>query len=112
MADLTPKDVFSTRIPNMLKENPARAAEVNAVYQFIITGDTGGTWVVDLKAEGGGKVSEGPRPDAQCTIECKDSDFIAIVTGKMPGPQAFMMGKLKIKGDMSLAMKLGKVLGS
>jgi putative sterol carrier protein len=111
MADLTPKDVFEKRIPDMLKANPARAAEVNAIYQFNITGDTGGTWTVDLKKEGGG-VAEGGRPDAQCTIECKDSDFIAIVTGKMPGPQAFMMGKLKIKGDMSLAMKLGKVLGS
>ena len=111
MSDITPKDVFETRIPNMLKENPARAAEVNAVYQFNITGDTGGTWTVDLKTEGG-KVSEGEAAEPQCTIECKDSDFIAIVTGKMPGPQAFMMGKLKIKGDMSLAMKLGKVLGS
>lgn len=111
MSDLTPSEVFSTRIPDMLKKNPARAAEVNAVYQFIITGDGGGTWTVDLKTEGG-KVSQGPTEGAQCTIECKDSDFIAIVTGKMPGPQAFMMGKLKIKGDMSLAMKLGKVLGS
>jgi len=111
MADMTPKDVFEKRIPDMLKANPARAAEVNAIYQFNITGEGGGSWTVDLKKEGGA-VSEGTRDDAQCTIECKDSDFIAIVTGKMPGPQAFMMGKLKIKGDMSLAMKLGKVLGS
>ena len=40
-----------------------------------------------------------------------DSDFIDMVEGKLNGQMAFMTGKLKIKGDMSLAMKLGNVLG-
>ena len=34
-----------------------------------------------------------------------------IVAGKMNPQMAFMSGKLKIKGDMGLAMKLQKVIG-
>ena len=52
----------------------------------------------------------GSSDDADCTIELTSEDFVNLVTGKVPGPQLFMMGKLKIAGNMGLAMKLGQVL--
>jgi len=42
------------------------------------------------------------------TMSIKSSDFILLATGKMDGMKAFMTGKLKVKGDMSLVMKLQK----
>jgi putative sterol carrier protein len=109
MSDQTPRELFDN-IRKSLVENPSKAKEINAVYQFVIGGDTGGTWVVDLTKDGGA-VTEGPTETANCTINTDADTFVKVATGKIPGAQAFMTGKLKIKGDMSLAMKLGKVLG-
>jgi putative sterol carrier protein len=39
------------------------------------------------------------------------ADFLDIAAGNTNPQMAFMMGKLKIEGDMSVAMQLGKVLG-
>jgi len=109
MADLTPKSIFEEKIPGNLKNDPAKVAGIKAVYQFNITGDTGGSWYVDLTGEP--VVAAGTKAGANCTIEMKDGDFVDIVTGKLNGQMAFMTGKLKIKGDMGLAMKLQKILG-
>jgi putative sterol carrier protein len=44
-------------------------------------------------------------------VTCAAPDFMNIVSGKMNPQMAFMSGKLKIKGDLGLAMKLQKVIG-
>jgi len=41
----------------------------------------------------------------------KDGDFVDMWEGNLPAPQAFMMGKVKIQGDMGLAMKLQNFIG-
>jgi putative sterol carrier protein len=108
---MTVKEVFEKRIPEGITKDPAKAKAVNAVYQFNITGAGGGSWYVDLKSDPPA-VKEGTVPSAGCTITVADSDFIDIVTGKLNGQMAFMSGKLKVAGNMSLAMKLGTVLGT
>ena len=40
----------------------------------------------------------------------KAEDWVAIATGKMNATSAFMQGKIKVKGDMSMAMKLQSLL--
>jgi len=109
MSDLTPAKIFEEELPAKLEEDPSKTDSIDAVYQFNISGDDGGTWVVDLSKDSDW-VSEGASDDAQCTVSVSSSDFVDMYTGKLPGPQAFMMGKLKIEGDMGLAMKLGNVL--
>ena len=46
-----------------------------------------------------------------CTIKVKLADFMDIASGKQNAQMAFMMGKLKVEGDMSVAMQLGTILG-
>lgn len=104
----TIKEVFDGIQSNIDADPEAAKAKVNAIYQFDVNGDGGGTWVVDLKTEG--KVSEGPSDSAECTITVAAQDFLDINNGKLNGQVAFMSGKLKIKGDMSKAMKLQQVL--
>ncbi|MBC7505641.1 MAG: SCP2 sterol-binding domain-containing protein [Sandarakinorhabdus sp.] len=46
-----------------------------------------------------------------CTVKVAMADFMEIATGKQNAQMAFMMGKLKVEGDMSVAMQLGSILG-
>jgi putative sterol carrier protein len=110
MADQTPKSFFEEKIAQKLKDKPETSKAVNAVYEFNITGDNGGVWTVDLKKEPG-EVKAGSQGTANCTVTCSANDFMNIVGGKMNPQMAFMSGKLKIKGDMGLAMKLTKIIG-
>ena len=48
--------------------------------------------------------------DADCTIKMDFSDFDDLINGKLDGMTAFMTGKLKIEGDMGVAMKLQSIL--
>lgn len=68
-------------------------------------------WYLDMK-EGSGKVGQGPPPSpAGCTMTMDSEDFVKMFAGQMKPTTAFMMGKLKIQGDMGLAMKLEKLMG-
>ena len=52
-----------------------------------------------------------PGGDAGCTMILDSDDFVKIFKGELNPTQAFMGGKLKIKGDMMVAMKLEKIMG-
>ena len=45
-----------------------------------------------------------------CTLSLSDSDFVALMTGKLNPQAAFMKGKLKIKGNVMLAQKLSALM--
>ncbi len=103
------KDVFEKHIPHRLQAKPDVVAKINSVYQFNISGPSGGSWSVDC-TQPGGKVEPGSASNAKCTVAAVDQDFLAIVNGKLNAQMAFMSGKLKIQGDMGLAMKLQQIL--
>src|SRR5471032_2994567 len=48
--------------------------------------------------------------DADCTLKMEFSDFSDLIDRKFDGMTAFMTGKLKIEGDMGVAMKLQSIL--
>ena len=105
----TPKEMFDTRIAEKT-QNADVQKKVNAVYRFDLSGPNGGTWIVDFK-EGTAGVRQADET-GQCTIAMSDEDFLAMIAGKLNAQMAFMSGKLKVKGDMALAMKLGSVLAA
>ncbi|GAO01241.1 SCP2 sterol-binding domain-containing protein [Anaeromyxobacter sp. PSR-1] len=109
MAVSTVKEVFEHHIPAKLLAKPDVVTRIAAVYQFNISGPGGGTWGVDCTAPGG-KVSEGAPTSPKCTVAATEQDFLNIVNGKLNPQMAFMSGKLKIQGDMGLAMKLQQIL--
>src|SRR5512142_1094485 len=103
------KDVFEHRMPEKLRSKPDVVQKINAVYQFNISGPGGGQWSVDC-TQPGGKITPGTAAAPKCTVACADADFLNIVNGKLNAQMAFMSGKLKIQGDMGLAMKLQQIL--
>ena len=46
---------------------------------------------------------------ADCTVKMDFNDLTDLIGGKLDGMTAFMMGKLKVEGDMSNAMQLQSV---
>ena len=86
--------------------NADKAKEINAVYQFNINGDGGGSWVLDLTEP---VVRSGSDDNANCTVTMEAGDFEDMVEGRVQGQQLFMLGKLMIEGDMGLALRLQQV---
>jgi putative sterol carrier protein len=62
-------------------------------YHFTVANET-----IDVK--------RGKHASPNITITMKESDYLDMVNGKLNGQMAFMTGKLKIAGDMGLALKL------
>lgn len=58
----------------------------------------------------GSGVRAGDEP-ADVTLIASAETFRAIISGELSPTMAFMGGKLRIEGDMALAMKLGPALG-
>ena len=74
----------------------------------------GKTVTLDLKGEGyihidGGSVTNDNTP-ADCTVIVSKDDLLAMTQGELDPTTAFMTGKLKINGDMSVAMALQPLL--
>jgi len=84
------------------------AKGLKAVFQFELAGDTGGTYhiVVD-----DGKMTWGTGPHAApgITIKMAAEDYVKMVNGKLNGQMAFMTGKMKIAGQIPLAMKMQSI---
>jgi putative sterol carrier protein len=83
----------------------AKLAGMTNSYVFDIEGE--GLWRVAV-ADGKLAVTEGGG-DADTTISTSSETFEKIVSGEQNPTTAYMTGKLKIKGDMSAAMKLQKI---
>ncbi len=103
------KDVFEKHIPAKLQAKPDVVSKINAVYQFNIAGPGGGSWSVDC-TQPGGRVEAGTAATPKCTVAAVDQDFLNIVNGRLNAQMAFMSGKLRIQGDMGLALKLQQIL--
>jgi putative sterol carrier protein len=98
----TVKETFDA-MPGRFKAD--RAQGVNAVIQYDITGDGGGTYHVEI-ADGKCTLQGGPAAAPKLTLTMAAQDWLDMVSGKLNGQMAFMSGKLKHKGDMGLLMKL------
>jgi putative sterol carrier protein len=84
---------------------PDKAAGVDAIVQYHLTGEEGGDWIIEI-ANGQCKVTPGVHPNPKMTMTADAREFRDILLGKMDGMMAFMQGKLQLAGDLNLAMKL------
>ena len=87
------------------KVDPAKTAGMNNSYVFDVDG--AGQWTVRVN-DGQVKVNEGVE-QADVTISASADTFERIAKGQQNPTTAYMTGKLKVKGDMSAAMKLQKL---
>lgn len=86
-----------------LLERRAEAAKIGAVYKFVLEGEGGGTFIVNLKDDVGVREDDGPAP---CTLRLATQDGIDLLEGRANGQALFFSQRLKVEGDMALALKL------
>ncbi len=85
---------------------PEVAGGQSAVVQYDVNAPSGKRSYQLRVAGGQCALAKGASEPARLTLALGLADFMRLVAGKLNGQQAFMQGKLKLQGDMTLAMVL------
>ncbi len=104
-------DVFQM-IDAALKHEAEKTEGKEGIYQFQLSRENGNVTYQMIIDEDGPRVVEGEEKVPHVTIIMKEDNFRKLVEGSLNPTAAFMSGKLKIKGNMGLALKLQSVLNS
>lgn len=88
--------------------DPASAEGINTSIQLHLSGPKGGEWNIII-ANKECRVNSGVIPNPQLTLMADAQDCLDVFMGRIDGMKAFMQGKLRLSGDMMLAMKLSKL---
>ena len=96
------KEYFDT-LPQRFQAEAAKS--IQAVFQFELTGEGGGTYHVVVD-HGTMNVVEGSHASPTATIKMSGDDYVKMVNGKLNGAMAFMKGQMKVTGNVLLAQKM------
>lgn len=102
---MPPKTVkeFFDLLPSKLD---AEAAEdLSVIYQFDLSGPQGGQYYVQI-LDGVCRVRQGTHSEPHVTLAMSGEDCLGVLTGHLPGASVAMSGRLRISGDIGLAMQL------
>lgn len=105
MAYETTQEIFEDMV-NMPKD---KVGDLNTVILFDLSGEGSGKWTLKLE-DGKAVVDDGETATPAMTLSMSGPDFLAMSNGELNAMNAFMQGKIKIAGDMGLAMKLQTIL--
>ena len=88
-------DFFETQHTRFI---PEKAEGVSAHVSYDITGDGGGQWTLIVN-HGTCEICSGTDPEAKSHARMTAKTYLKLAQGKLDGRVAFMLGKIKIKGD-------------
>jgi putative sterol carrier protein len=94
--------VFSEKVKNIVGEDSRLGSTVKFVTDE-------GTLYVDATQVP--NVISNEDKEAACTVNLSAADGVKLLDGNLNAMNAFMMGKIKVKGDMGIAMKVMQLIG-
>jgi hypothetical protein len=90
---------------------PSKAGDFEGPIEFTLETRHGPeVWTIDCSPSGA-KARHEATPDAKLHVEAKLADFLRIGIGEISAPSAVLTGKLNVRGDFGLALKLGPMFG-
>lgn len=98
------------RIRDEVGKHPERVSSIEGSFQFVLTGDAGGAFYARV-AGGNAEIEEGRIENPSVTITMSVEDFAEMAEGRLSPASAFMSGKLKLEGDIGLALRLQNLMG-
>ena len=98
-------EFFEVRMNDKLKTKPEVMNGFDCIYQFDIEGQA---WSLDLKGAHR-QIIKGEHPSPDCTIIMSEEDFGKLIRKRLNPAVGIIMGKIKISGNKTLALKLGKL---
>jgi len=102
MAEMNVRNIM-TAIPDLFIAEKAEG--VSGVVQCMFSGDQASDWVITI-VDQTCSVEEGVASNPDLTIKADAEDGVNLLTGEMDAMRAYMLGKVKVFGDLSLGMKL------
>lgn len=105
MADEITIEELMNRMPKAFL--PDKAGDVEAVIQYHLTGEEAGDWVVKI-GDGKCEVEKGTTDNATMTLKADSQDYKDIILGKLDPMTAFMQQKVKLTGNLNMALGLTK----
>jgi len=106
---MIPEDIILKKIAKKLHDHPEKVKDIEAAIAIDLTGDDGGRWVIDCTKKPA-QIKPDKKSSVAMTVHMKSSDFVKMANGELNPQMAFLFGKIKIEGDLGLAMKLGGLL--
>jgi putative sterol carrier protein len=103
---MTASELFAS-LPTRFRSE--RAGDLRAVYVFELEGEGGGSWTVRV-ADGALTVEDAPAAEADVTVRAKADDWLAIVEGRMDPQLAYLTKRLRVTGNLQLALRLREVV--
>src|SRR5690625_4197389 len=100
--EMSLKDIWAF-IAKTAEERPDLVTDLNATYCFKITGNDSGNYTIEFD-HGITRVTEKLDNQADCTLTMGVDFFKQLIQGKANATAAFMTGRLKVKGNIGLAM--------
>ncbi|GLF93009.1 SCP2 sterol-binding domain-containing protein [Streptomyces yaizuensis] len=88
--------------------NHDAAVGLTRTLQWRITDADPGVWAFEI-VDGRGRLIPGGVAEPDTTFTTSSETWMAIAEGRQDAMRAFMTGKLKVEGDMMLAMKVPKL---
>lgn len=98
-------------LPEVTQGMSDRVASNGGIPGKVVTFDFGDDGVICIDGTQTPATVSNENGEADCRVKVSMADFREIAAGKQNAQMAFMMGKLKVEGDMGIAMQLGKILG-
>ena len=103
---MTAAELFAS-LPERFRSE--RAGDLRAIYGFELEGEGGGSWTVRV-ADGALAVEDGSATDADVTVRAQAADWMSIVEGRMDPQLAYLTKRLRVSGNLQLALRLREVV--